>query len=62
MEGDLPACYSKRENGAAFWAGIGKQLETASFAAEAYTSDAEAASQELVLRVLSTLSFAAPGQ
>ena len=61
-QGELPACYTKRANGTAIWAQIGKQLATTSFSADAHTSNAEPTSHDLVLEILSTLSFASSEQ
>ncbi len=56
-DGELPACYSKNSDGTELWTQINKQLATTSFSAEARTNYAEQASHDLVLQVLSTLSF-----
>ena len=56
-EGELSACYTKNADGTELWAQIGKQLETTSFSADARTNNADPASHDLVLQVLSTLSF-----
>jgi hypothetical protein len=56
-EGELPACYSKNADGTELWTQINKQLATTSFSAEARTNNAGTASHDLVLQVLSTLSF-----
>jgi hypothetical protein len=56
-DGELPACYSKNADGTELWTQINKQLATTSFAAEARTNNAQQASHDLVLQVLSTLSF-----
>ncbi len=60
-EGELPACYTKNADGTEVWAQIGKQLETTSFSADARTSNANPASHDLVLQILSTLSFPPSG-
>ena len=56
-EGELPACYSKNADGTELWAQINQELEATSFSAEARTHNADPASHDLVLQVLSTLSF-----
>ena len=56
-EGELPACYNKNADGTEAWNQMGKQLATTSFSAEARTNNAEQASHDLLLQVLSTLSF-----
>jgi dipeptidyl-peptidase-4 len=56
-EGELSACYSKNADGTEVWAQIDKQLEATSFSADAHTNNADPASHDLVLQVLSTLSF-----
>lgn len=61
-EGELPACYTLNADGTELWTQINKQLETTSFSAEARTGNADPASHDLVLHVLSTLSFPSPEQ
>ena len=56
-DGELPACYSKNADGTELWTQINKELATTSFSAEARTNNADTASHDLVLQVLSTLSF-----
>jgi hypothetical protein len=56
-EGELPACYTKNAGGTELWTQIDKELATTSFSAEARTNKADTASHDLVLEVLSTLSF-----
>ena len=56
-EGELPACYTKNADGTEVWAQIGKELETTSFSVDAHTADASPASHDLLLQVLSSLSF-----
>ncbi len=56
-QGELPACYSKNADGTESWTQIYKQLSSTSFSGNAATSKAEQASHDLVLQVLSTLSF-----
>ena len=59
-EGQLQTCYSKNADGSEVWAQIGKQLTGTSFSADARTSNADMASHDLLLQILSTLSFTAP--
>jgi dipeptidyl-peptidase-4 len=61
-QGELPACYGKRADGTEVWTQIGKQLEATSFSADAHTNNADPASHDLVMQVLSTLSFPPPEQ
>jgi hypothetical protein len=56
-QGELQACHGKAEDGTERWQDISKALPTTGFAAYAYTSDTAPASHDLVLKVLSTLSF-----
>ncbi len=60
-EGELPACYVKNPDGTEAWTQINKELSTTSFSAEARTLNSDPASHDLVLEVLSTLSFASSG-
>ncbi len=60
-EGELSACYARNADGTELWTQINKQLEATSFSAEARTNNADPASHDLVLEVLSTLSFP-PGE
>ncbi len=60
-EGELPACYVKNTDGTEAWTQINKELSTTSFSAEARTLNSDPASHDLVLEVLSTLSFASSG-
>ena len=61
-EGELPACYSKNADGTEVWTQINKELADTSFSAEARTSNADPASHDLILEVLSTLSFSSSQQ
>ena len=61
-EGELPACYSKNADGTEVWTQINKELADTSFSAEARTNNADPASHDLILEVLSTLSFPSPQQ
>jgi hypothetical protein len=56
-DGELPACYTKNADGTELWTQINKELAATSFSAEARTNNAVQASHDLVLQVLSTLSF-----
>ena len=56
-QGELPACYVKSADGTERWDNIDKVLPNASFSARAFTSDSASSSHELVLKVISTLSF-----
>jgi hypothetical protein len=56
-QGELPACYGQNEDGTEHWENISKNLSAASFSARAYTTDTASSSRELVLQVISTLSF-----
>ena len=61
-EGELPACYVKNADGTEAWTQINKELDSTSFSAEARTSNADPASHDLILEVLSTLSFSSTQQ
>ena len=61
-EGELPTCYSKNADGTEVWTQINKELADTSFSAETRTSNADPASHDLILVVLSTLSFPNPEQ
>lgn len=56
-QGDLPACHNQNADGTEQWSLAGKQLGQISFTATAYTSNTDASSRDLVLQILSTLSF-----
>ena len=58
-QGELPACYTKNADGTETWTQINKELTpgTTGFSGNAATNNAEQASHDLVLQVLSTLSF-----
>jgi hypothetical protein len=58
--GELPACYTKNADGTETWTQINKQLSsTTGFSGNAATNNADPASHDLVLQVLSTLDFSA---
>lgn len=56
-QGELQTCYGKNADEAEHWENISKELSGTSFSARAYTSDAASSSHDLVLQVISTLSF-----
>lgn len=56
-QGDLPACHIQNADGTEQWSLAGRQLGQISFTATAYTSNTDASSRDLVLQILSTLSF-----
>ena len=56
-KGTLPACHTQREDGTEVWSLDGEPLANTGFGGEAYTNDATAKSREVVLQVVSTLSF-----
>ena len=55
--GELSTCYGKNPDGTERWDNISKNLPNANFSARAFTSDTAASSHDLVLKVISTLSF-----
>ena len=58
-QGELPTCYSKNADGTEIWNQINKELTpgTTGFSGFAGTSNTEQASHDLILQILSTLSF-----
>jgi hypothetical protein len=56
-QGELPACHSQNADGTEQWSLAGKQLGQISFSAIAHTSNTATTSRDLVLQILSTLSF-----
>lgn len=56
-QGALPACHNLREDGTDMWSLTGQPLENTGFGGFVYTNDTTAESREVVLQVLSTLSF-----
>lgn len=56
-QGEWPACYSQREDGTDLWSLAPPPIGDTSFGGFVYTNDTSAGSRELVLQVLSTLSF-----
>ena len=62
-EMELQACYFAKDDGTEAWSQIGYQADGGnSFSVRAYTSNAEAASHDLVLQVLATLTFMPPAK
>ena len=60
---ELQACYTAKDDGTEVWSQIGYQVSGGnSFSVRAYTSNAEAASHDLVLQVLATLTFMPPAK
>lgn len=60
-QGPLEACYSEHGDGTSEWSQVGYQVEGGnSFSVRLYTNDADPASRDLVLKVLSTLAFTLP--
>ena len=58
-QGELPTCYTKNADGTETWTQINKELSsTTGFSGMAGTNNADPASHDLVLQVVSTLSFA----
>lgn len=56
-EGELTTCYVKNADGTEHWENISKNLPNVSFSARAYTTDTASSSHDLLLKVISTLSF-----
>lgn len=56
-QGELQTCYGKNADGTERWENISKNLSDTSFSARAYTADTASSSHDLVLQVISTLSF-----
>jgi hypothetical protein len=56
-QGELSTCYAKNADGTESWTQINKELTLTGFSANARTNNAEPVSHDLVLQVLSTLSF-----
>jgi putative hemolysin len=57
-DGEVPACHSTQSDGTEVWSQIGYEVSGGnSFSVRAYTSDAQPSSHDLVLQVLSTLTF-----
>ena len=56
-QGELNTCYAKNSDGTEMWSQIYKQLPDTSFGARAWTNNAAPSSHDLVLQVVSTLTF-----
>ena len=56
-QGTWPACHSQREDGTDLWSLAPPPIGVTNFGGFVYTNDTTAESREVVLRVLSTLSF-----
>jgi PsbP-like protein len=56
-QGEIPACHGQKADGTELWSLAGKQLGDISFSGFAYTNDTSANSRDIVLQILSTLSF-----
>jgi hypothetical protein len=56
-QGELNTCYGKTAEGTERWENISKNLSSVSFSARAFTADTAVSSHNLVLKVISTLSF-----
>jgi hypothetical protein len=56
-QGTWPACHSQREDGTDLWSLAPPLIGDTNFGGFVYTNDTTAQSREVVLRVLSTLSF-----
>ena len=62
-QGELPACHATNADGTEVWSQIGYEVSGGnSFSVRAYTSNAQPSSHDLVLQVLSTLTFMPPAQ
>ncbi len=58
-QGNWPACHSQREDGTDLWSLFPPPMGDTNFSGFVYASDTTAESREVVLQVLSTLSFPA---
>ena len=56
-QGTWPACHTQRDDGTELWSLAGQAIGDINFGGFVYTNDTTAESREVVLRVLSTLSF-----
>ena len=56
-QGTWPACHSQRENGTDLWSLDGQPVGETLLTGFVYTNDTTAESREVVLQVISTLSF-----
>ena len=58
-QGTWPACHTQRDDGTELWSLAGQPIGDTNFTGFVYTNDATAKSREVVLQVISTLSFPA---
>jgi len=58
-KGTWPACHSEKEDGTDLWSLVGQPVGEMGFSGFVYTNDTTARSREVVLQVISTLSFPA---
>lgn len=58
-QGTWPACHTQKEDGTDLWSLAGQPVGETSFSGLVYTNDTAAKSREVVLQVISTLSFPA---
>ena len=56
-QGNWPACHAQREDGTDLWSLAAQPVGDTNFTGFVYTNDTTAKSREVVLRVISTLSF-----
>ena len=56
-KGNWPACHSQKEDGTDLWSLAGQPVGETGFSGWVYTNDTTAKSREVVLQVISTLSF-----
>ena len=62
-QGEVAACHATNSDGTEVWSQIGYEVSGGnSFSVRAYTNDAQPSSRDLVLQVLSTLTFMPPEQ
>jgi putative hemolysin len=62
-QAEVPACHGSNADGTETWSQIGYEVDGGnSFSVRAYTNDAQPSSHDLVLQVLSTLTFMPPAQ
>jgi len=55
--GDWPACHAQKEDGTDLWSLAGQPLGNTNFTGFVYTNDTTSKSREVVLQVVSSLSF-----
>ena len=56
-QGDWPACHTQREDRTDLWSLVGQPVGDTNFTGFVYTNDSTDKSREVVLQVISTLSF-----